>query len=246
MAVNAPISLPAHVRRMLGEYVSKMPIYSTIEIALETINRLSEKKKGEEANLSDKNVPKFDFLGVSWSEHWVVASALRSIVTYLALYALSWVSLYINGVIGLAKTVYAFSFVKRDYAQAQAKLEEGVYQLLTAVYDYAIGQFGLLCAPFAIIHGFFPETALKIHQKIFQPFVSAIEHEPIENKKKNTSLLQCLADAIQEIIFPTNGVHFDPTVMMACVNGNSPRKPISRSQTVPVDLPSMAKLNSVV
>jgi len=242
MAANVQSPLLVQVQGFLDDYVSKIPTYSTIGIALDVINSMSE-QEGKSVQLPlvrgqrERQVHKYSGpvavysqAGFDWSGHAVAISALRSIVTYLALQALSYVSLCINGAVGCGKIALGFIVSPIDRERAQELLEEGLYQVLTAVYDYAIGQFGFICSVFSLIQGGSPEWAFDIHSKIFQTYKGAIIHSgdlPVE--EESFCLLQRMADTLQEMLLPSNPQKIVDGIVNA-VNGQSPLRMKKRDQ----------------
>lgn len=239
----------SQVQKILEEYVSKIPTHSTIHVALKTINNLSlkENKTVSYRIPGETNDRKKDcdvIVSVHSTAGWrldspqtVAICALRALVTYLALQALSYVSLCINGAAGAGKIILGVIIHTIDYDKAQDFAEMGFFQILTAVYDYAVGQFGFICSIFALIEGFAPETAFDLHSKIFQPFETAIQHVPGESAEEvaraqgDSCLIQRLADTFQEMILNTNAAHYGQNLTIA-FNGASPaRERVRRTQS---------------
>ena len=243
-AVQSP--LMAQVQGFLDEYVSKIPAHSTIGVALDTINSMSLQEKKEVAYRrpggKEQEIVKYDCVisvyssaGWDWSTRAIVISSFRCVVTYLALQALAYVSLCINGAVGAGKIVLGFTLTSVNYENAQEFLEEGIFQLLTAVYDYAVGQFGLICSVFALIEGFSPETALDTHTKVFQAYKGTIEHKEDEedDPQANFCMIQRLADTLQEMMLPSKAGDYVANVGKAW-GGDSPLR-VKRLQRVKLE-----------
>mgnify|MGYP001401771411 CR=1 FL=1 len=181
-------------QRFLGEYIPQIPTYSTIDIALSAINQMSLQTTTNQGPVAVYSPP----TGFDWGEKAIAISALRAIVTYLALQAFGYVSLCVNGAAGCGKVICALTASSINKEQL---LKEGCFQVLTAVYDYAIGQFGFICSIFSLTHGGSPKWALDTHSKIFQAYKHAVGSPPAED---DLCLLQRMANTLQEIILPSN------------------------------------------
>lgn len=231
--VQSPLMVQAQT--FLDDYVSKIPAHSTIGIALDVINSLSlqEKKQVQYRVPGEKDlkVKQYDCIasvysaaGWDWSGRAIAISALRCVVTYLALQALAFVSLYVNGAAGVGKIVLGFTISSINYEKGQDYVEEGFFQLMTGIYDYAVGQFGLICSIFALLEGGSPETVLDIHARVFQTYKGAIEHKKDDDdEEENYCLLQRLADTAQEMVLPTSGGDYVKNVV-ASWDGRSPQR----------------------
>ena len=244
-ALQSPIFL--QIQNFLQEHVSKIPIYSAIDITLQVIAERSLKeeitvqfrtpgKKKQEPITYDAEIAIYSAAGWDWSPGAVAISSLRCVVTYLALQALAYVSLCINGTAGTGKILLGLMLTSVSYEKAQDMVEEGVFQVLTAVYDYIMGQFGLICSIFALIEGGAPETALDIHSKVFQVYEKAIKHDPVEQQIADETpvkkvkpeeffcFIQRAANTIQEMILPTNRNDYIQGVGDAFIGHSPPRK----------------------
>lgn len=156
---------------------------------------------GEEINLSTEAIAK---------------SSTRTIVTYLALRALSVLSLYINGTVGFGKMALGLTVGltnKPDtekYKEAQKSLEKGVFQLAAGVADFCIGQSGLVSAGLALANGLIPGQTRNIINNTFIwrgaiDVSDEVSAEDLANHRKNYSWIQVVADKTQRFILPDAG-----------------------------------------
>lgn len=134
------------------------------------------------------------------------------VISYLAISALSTLSVYVNGAVGLGKVALSLAVVLTDYKAAQNLLEEGAFHLLVATADFAIAYFTLARAGLALGYAIAPETTKQAFEMLYKPWSGAIQHaeaateEAIHADRKNYSYLQATADAVQCLVMPDAGV----------------------------------------
>jgi hypothetical protein len=134
-----------------------------------------------------------------------------TLISYVALQALSVLSLYVNGAIGVGKMALSAVTVAKDYKAAQNLLEEGVFHILVAVADFTLASFALSRAVVALAYGAAPQKTNEYFEKIYKPWNGAIQHahdqdaEEVRAERKAYSYLQATADAVQCLIMPQCG-----------------------------------------
>jgi hypothetical protein len=140
------------------------------------------------------------------------ACATRGLLTYILMPHLSKASLYGNGIIGLGKCVIAIlkTAQQDQYTNAQNMLEEGLFHLVTAAYDYAVARFSTIRTLFSLLYAVAPSEGLRLHGKFYIPFTAAVCQQTDASEKSMASVrkkycwIQVAADIIQEACLPSS------------------------------------------
>jgi hypothetical protein len=206
------------------EYISTFPYLSSTFTVIhgdkvaQYASYLANEILGHRDRDDDRTPPVAIFANqkLNLSTEAVVKSSARAIVTYLALRALSSLSLYINGTVGLGKMALGLTVgltnepATAKYKDAQALLESGVFQLAAGIADFCIGQYGLAAAGLALANGLIPEKTKDIINRAFIwkgdiEMSDEASPEQLERHRNNYSWIQIVADKTQRFVLPDAG-----------------------------------------
>jgi hypothetical protein len=152
----------------------------------------------------------------NYSTEAVFKSVISGVITYFALTTLSYLSLVINGVVGIGKVGLALLIGASTqqgtskYRDAQNLLEQGVFHVASGVADFAIGHFRLAAAALSLAYGFAPQKVQELVGKalIWKGAIlraDNAEQAEVERDRANYSYLQIFADIVQRFILPDVG-----------------------------------------
>jgi|GEM_PF-3789303 hypothetical protein len=150
--------------------------------------------------------------GLTFSVKIVGICLMRGFITYMTIPRLYKISFYYNAAAGVGKCASAFLNILTDrgeYKRTQNLFEEGLFHLLTTVYDYALTKFSWVRAIFAGIYAMMPSEGLRLHALLYIPFTGAIPQESGASEPKKQQArqgycaIQRFADIGQELLFPS-------------------------------------------
>jgi len=181
-----------------------------------TLHQIAEARFGRNMPVNRDPVAVFGRVP-NYSTEAVFKSAGRAAITYLALTTLWYLSLVINGVVGLGKMGLALLIGAATqqgtakYRDAQNLLEQGAFHVASGVADFAIGHFRLAAAALSLAYGFAPQKVQDLVDRAFLwngAILRADHAEPAEVERDwaNYSYLQIFADIVQRFILPDVGV----------------------------------------
>lgn len=205
---TAPNSNLGFIRDRLNE-IRTFPCISSTHVALNLPRLLGGYQTSASQSLAATD--RVEPLTTECSAKTMVRAAGMSVITFIALEALSVLSLMVNGAVGAGKIALSFAVTLTDYKAAQNLLEEGTFHLLVAASDFAIAYFSLARAALALASGMAPDTTNRTVEMVYKPWSGAILHadgatpETMNLDRKNYSYLQRLADAVQCIVMPNDG-----------------------------------------
>jgi len=209
----APISKLSSWEAQL-EPVRKFPCISSTHAVL-NLPALCNFLRGEIGKRDEDHPPVQEkintLINKAFSANVATRTVAMTMINYIAMRSLCTLSLYVNGAIGTSKLVLSGLHVFNDYKTAQNLLEEGFFHLLVATTDFAIGSFALMRGSLSIFSAIAPQQANELFQMAYRPWNGAIEQaddtdeSKMSAKRKDYSLLQASADALQVFILPNNG-----------------------------------------
>lgn len=214
-------------KERLGD-ICQLPSFSSTHASfnLPTLQAALEAIGLQQPSIPSKNLEDLSMQNLTSKN--ICRAIARFAITNLALQTFSSFSLWYNAPVGLGKVVISIVNVVKggDYAKAQDLFEEGAFQTLVAVQDFAIGTFAWIRTIAALGFAILPDATQIQFARLYKPWKHSIQHEKgadetqAEKDRKPYSYLQGLADAVQCIVLP-DGKENRFKAAWAALQGNS-------------------------